>query len=96
MAASLAGAEEAVRALDDDLVWGPLEQLRGLLHALGPGHPAMADRFFLDTARYFMRARSASAAMNPKAAHWEPETTRLKIAFARSVSPLTRKKFPTP
>jgi hypothetical protein len=27
-AASLAGAEEAVRALEDDLVWGPIEQLR--------------------------------------------------------------------
>jgi hypothetical protein len=29
VAASLGGAEDAVRALDDDLVWGPLEQLRG-------------------------------------------------------------------
>jgi hypothetical protein len=29
VAASVAGAEEAVRALDDDLVWGPLDQLRG-------------------------------------------------------------------
>ena len=40
--------------------------------------------------RHFIRARSASAAMKPKAAHCEPATTRLKIAFARSVSPFTR------
>lgn len=29
VAASLLTSEEAVRALDDDLVWGPIEQLRG-------------------------------------------------------------------
>src|ERR1019366_2567555 len=42
VAASLAGAEEGVKALDDELVWGPIDQLRGR-HDLR-GAPELLER----------------------------------------------------
>ncbi len=59
-------------------------------------YPFANPRFLTDGLDQRKRAKSASAAMLPKAAHAGPSRTRAKIALARAVSPLQRNQFPTP